>query len=443
MRTFKLKHLRDSVLLHELSSLVELDRVNTAQLLAYIAEVDERRLYLPAGYPSMYAYCLGALYLSEDSAYRRIRAARTAREFPAFYEAVAKGRLHLSAVLLLTPRLTPGNVDELIASATHKGRPELEQWMAGRFPRPEAMQLGDGISPLSTVQLAPAPVEMGGAELALAPVGTDPVLALGQAGAARELTPGPVEVPSRPTRLSPLSPERYSLQVTIPRTTHDKLRYAQSLLGHSNPSGEIAGVLDRALDSLIAQLERRKLGATDRPRPQPRPIRGRRHVPAAIRRAVWERDGGQCTFVGDRGRRCGARARLEFDHVDPVACGGRATVERMRLRCRGHNQFEAERVYGEEFMRQKRAAAAVRRVGNSAAGRRSAGAAAARPPVGRVAPQAAEASRSDHPVKLEELLRLALGLQGPRVAPRGERRAPRAVVDPVGAPPWTQAPTGP
>jgi hypothetical protein len=69
---------------------------------------------------------------------------------------------------------------------------------------------------------------------------------------------------------------------------------------------------------------------------------------------VWQRDGGQCTFVSDRGHRCEARTRLEIDHIDPVARGGQSTPSRLRLRCRAHNQFTAERTFGPDFMRHKR-----------------------------------------------------------------------------------------
>jgi len=69
---------------------------------------------------------------------------------------------------------------------------------------------------------------------------------------------------------------------------------------------------------------------------------------------VWERDQGRCSFVGTGGRRCDARRFLEFDHVEPVARGGRATIDGMRLRCRAHNQYEAERAFGVDFMRAKR-----------------------------------------------------------------------------------------
>jgi hypothetical protein len=52
---------------------------------------------------------------------------------------------------------------------------------------------------------------------------------------------------------------------------------------------------------------------------------------------------------------------LEFDHVEPVARGGTASVEGMRLRCRAHNQYEAERALGTRLMSRKRAEAAKSR----------------------------------------------------------------------------------
>jgi len=73
-----------------------------------------------------------------------------------------------------------------------------------------------------------------------------------------------------------------------------------------------------------------------------------------VRREVWARDGGRCTFTGAAGRQCGANRGLEFDHVQPVARGGAATVENLRLRCRAHNQLEADRAFGAGFMQKKR-----------------------------------------------------------------------------------------
>jgi hypothetical protein len=164
-----------------------------------------------------------------------------------------------------------------------------------------------------------------------------------------------------PPRVAPLAPRRFALQVTIDQSTHDKLRRLQDLLGHAIPSGDVAQVLDRAFDALLEKLEKAKHAATDRPRPsQPRPHANPRHISAQVKRQVWERDGGRCTFVSDSGQRCPARKFLEYDHAQEVARGGGATVGNIRLRCRTHNHYTAERAFGIEFMRARRAAAGRR-----------------------------------------------------------------------------------
>ena len=160
--------------------------------------------------------------------------------------------------------------------------------------------------------------------------------------------------------LKPLAPQRFALQVTIDEETHDALRYAQDLLSHEQPAGDIAAVLKMALKALIPQVERRRFAATDHPRPGHRPSgENPRFIPAHVQREVWKRDGGQCTFVSEDGHRCEARKFIQFDHVLEVARGGEASVHDIRLLCRAHNQHAAERTFGAEFMRHKRAAAAA------------------------------------------------------------------------------------
>src|ERR1043165_9216503 len=139
MPSYSLSHVSDRDLLRGLASLVAKDRNTTSALLADIAEVDARRLYVPAGFPSMYLYCVHELHLSEEAARKRIHAARTARQFPAIFDAVAEGRLHLSAVIVLAPHLTPENAGELLAAARHKTRAEIERLLAEQFPRPDLL----------------------------------------------------------------------------------------------------------------------------------------------------------------------------------------------------------------------------------------------------------------------------------------------------------------
>ena len=114
-----LSHLSDHDLLQSTVALLARDRDITAELLAHIAEIDARKLYLPAAYPSMRLYCVQEFGMSEDAAQRRIHAARAARKFPVLFDAVADGRLHLTAVNLLAPYLTTARVPmKRAASAT-------------------------------------------------------------------------------------------------------------------------------------------------------------------------------------------------------------------------------------------------------------------------------------------------------------------------------------
>lgn len=156
------------------------------------------------------------------------------------------------------------------------------------------------------------------------------------------------------------APVRFPLHLTVTQAFRDKLAYARDLLGNALPGGEAAEVLERALDAVIEQLEKRRFGKGSRTRTaRVRSARraneaSERHVPLAVRREVFRRDGGRCMFTGEAGCRCESRRRLELDHVVPLARGGRSTADNLRLRCRPHNQLEAERVFGREFMQANR-----------------------------------------------------------------------------------------
>ena len=131
------------------------------------------------------------------------------------------------------------------------------------------------------------------------------------------------------------------------------MKLAQDLLRHSIPSGDVAAIVDRALTVLVEELQRTKCAAVDRPRaPRTSTMRSsNRYIPAAVKREVWQRDGGQCVFVGALGR-CAERGFLEYHHCVPFADGGAATVENLELRCRAHNAYERERWFGSDSVRE-------------------------------------------------------------------------------------------
>jgi len=137
------------------------------------------------------------------------------------------------------------------------------------------------------------------------------------------------------------------LHLTLTLETHEKLRRAQALARHALPDGDLGSILDRALTLLIDDLERRRFARVASPRPGCGKSSGRgRHIPAAVRRAVSQRDEGRCAFVGRTGR-CRETAFLEFHHVTPYAAGGTTTADNIELRCRAHNQHEARIFFGD------------------------------------------------------------------------------------------------
>lgn len=340
-------HLSDGTLRKELVSLVVADQTTTARLIAHLAEFDARRLYAEDGYPSMFAYCVQQLHFSEDMAFKRIRVARAARRHPAILKAIAEGQLHLTGAAFLAAHLTPENSGELIEAAANKTKAEIEVMLAERLPRPDVSTMVRALPTPSRV--VPEPVSSAlvlSQDQPAAQVVPEPV-------ASPEVVPEPVGPLRSQGRVTPLAPERFAFQTTIGQSTREKLQRIQDLLGHQVASADLAQVLDRAFDALLEKLEKAKFAATERPR-RADPPSDPRHIPAQVKRQVWKRDSGRCTFVTESGHRCAARANLENDHVHEVARGGGTSRDNIRLLCRTHNLLAAERSFGAAFMRTKR-----------------------------------------------------------------------------------------
>jgi hypothetical protein len=290
----------DRDVVERLRELLSEERRLTAAVLLHLGEVEARQLYRPAACASMFTYCTQLLGMSEDQAFKRIRAARAARRYPAVAMAIAAGRLHLSGAVLLAPHLSEENAEELVAEASGKSKAEIEIVLARRAPRPDRPERLKRVAE-QTELVAPEP-------------------------------PGRAAVGA--AKVAPLAPERFALELTIGGVTRDKLLRAQALLRHQVPSGDLAEVLDRALDALLDRVEGRKLGKTRAPRAAKK-SRNPRYVPRAVRRQVVARDGERCSFVAEDGRRCEETGFLELDHVVPVARGGRAS-DGIRILCRSH-----------------------------------------------------------------------------------------------------------
>jgi len=352
--------LTDEALTAELTRLVASERGTTAAMIVHLAEFAARGLHLAAGFPSLFAYCTEALHLSEHEAYNRIEAARLAVRFPEVLVLVKEGALNLTTVRLLAPHLTEENKESLLAEASYKSKREAEEVIVRYAPRSEVRASVRRIPAAETTPEAACRATdkataattpgLSGADISPA------ALSASMTSDANATAPMPAAPPARPAWVRPLAVDRYAIRFTATAETRDKLRLATDLLRHAVPDGDMAQVVDRALSALLEELARQKFAVVrdrrDRRTPgtqAPEPDRRRsdgRHIPAAVKRAVWLRDGDRCAFVGQAGRRCNERGRLEFHHVRPYAVGGAATVENIQIRCRAHNALEAELFFG-------------------------------------------------------------------------------------------------
>ena len=344
-------HLSDGALIAEVARCARDERHATAQLIAHLAELDARRLYLGAGHSSLFTYCRDVLGLSDDAAYNRVEAARACRLFPGLLEQLVDGSLTVTSVRLLARHLTAENHRELLAGASRRSKREVEELIAHRFPKPDTP---------SSVRKVPERTQ---SRLAVAP--TRPTSEQAEAGPAMTMVaPAPVVTPAEtvcrqrtaPTHrpaVMPLAADRYEIRFTASAATRDKLKVAQDLLRHAIPNGDVAAIFDRALSELIDAHSRRKMAVVRRRnkarlttsvvRPA---VENSRNVAAEVKRVVWVRDGGRCAFVSASGHRCSERAFLEYHHVLPYAVGGQATIANIQLRCRAHNGYEADVFFG-------------------------------------------------------------------------------------------------
>src|SRR6478735_2051141 len=138
---YRLKSLADDELLARLSSVVGRRNQVTAELLAYLAELDERQLFLDLGFASLFEYCVEKLGLCESTAGRHIAAARVCRNHPEVFEMVASGALHASALSMIRKHLSPENAAELFELCAHRSARKVEELLAARFPRPDVRDL--------------------------------------------------------------------------------------------------------------------------------------------------------------------------------------------------------------------------------------------------------------------------------------------------------------
>lgn len=355
MHTHSLAHLSDAELLTSTRRLVGASNHLLAALLTHLAEVETRGIHRTRACSSLYTYCIYELRFSEDAAARRSSAAKLVIRFPALLDAVANGELHLTGLLMIGPHLTLENHVDVLARAKFRTKKELSKLVRELNPLP---QVPDSIEPLG-----PEPISLRNP--------TWQEFAASLTSGVRELLPGerpsdwvepaPLQFEDAPEPAPPLTtPQQYHVQFTANEEYAQLVDRAKALSAHQSVDQSLIELHLKAMRLLVASLEKQKFAVTDRPHkpaqhtPAEPPRQRVRHVPAALRRAVFERDEARCTYVDERGVRCCEISALQIHHVDPFGKGGVHALENLTLHCRAHNDLAAEHDFGREHMAARR-----------------------------------------------------------------------------------------
>jgi hypothetical protein len=299
---------------------------------------------------------------SKSSAFRRSEVARLIARFPVIGDRLTAGRVSICALVELREVLTDQNHVEVLAQAEGKSQEEAQLLAVAYKPRPIPRDVVRALpmprAPTIASPLVPAETE----SPPLPPV----------AGA---LVPAETKSPPPPPEVvKPLTPDLRRFSVTVSAEFMAELEQVRAALSHQLPDGNFEQVVREAF-KLVLERDRKRKALTDRPRrqqksgsrqqqesgqrrqqesgPRPQaepPIENNRYVPAAVKRAVWERDQARCTWPMGDGALCGSTHRLEFDHDLEVALGGTPVTENIRLLCKGHNLMKAEHHLGRSLM---------------------------------------------------------------------------------------------
>ena len=347
--------LSDGDLIKAVRFLADRARHNELRLLAHLAEFDNRRLCLEAGYRSAYDYCLSVLGFDEQEAYKRIRAARIIRSFPEARAALISRKVTVSALVVLSSWLQKGNVAAWMKAAEGKSKRDLEALVAAKYPQAEQPDHVRNLG-VKTMVVSSAPPQALEVETPKSPDSSE-------SGASMFDTPledsAPLPVDGGPQQLSPIGPSRVRVGFDAPSALGHLLERMKQLLRHKYPEGKLEDLVREAVEDYLDRKdpERRlarieaKSKAIEMPEPDPgdrlptrflRAWAAGRYIPAKVKSEVWARDEGRCAWRDKDGLPCGSKDWIEYDHIRPYARGGRSDDARnLRLVCRQHNQAAA------------------------------------------------------------------------------------------------------
>lgn len=378
-----LSRLSDRELIEKIDSAVRARRLLAIDVLDCLISIDSRSLYLKEGYSSLFDFCTRRWKQASSTAGRFIAAARCLRKNSCLRAVLERGGLTACGLSRIAGVLTGENRDALLASVEGKPFAEIDRIVAGFGTGPA---IGERVRPIGIEKTRESRVSHGKESELFEHSENHPGRSQerpeskARLGSDRTGTEGP----ACPEKNDTPAETRYEIRFSASGQFLAKLKRARAIC---SKRATLERVLEKALDELLerhdperreARRRRREKGRTgndlvraaasrDRNGGSPNralfdgqegiappmgysssnagravPARPRsRHIPAALRDAVFQRDGGQCTYVGPGGTRCTARMHLQVDHIRPFCLGGMHELDNLRLLCGKHNRLEA------------------------------------------------------------------------------------------------------
>ena len=285
-----LSSITDKELLEKLTVLRGNEKKITLSILFHLIELERRKLFLELGFSSLFDYCVRKLGYSDGSAHRRIMGARCIRNNPELAEMFLQGKVTLCSIAIAAPILKAGKTSP--AELIGKSKREVERMVAKEIPMAPKREVIKSVV---------------------------------------------VEAPKAP--LFPTTPpvEKYEIRFTISKEVYERFEEAKAKLSNSLGSSlTVEGVFSKLLESYLRLTERKARPSN----------KNSRYIPRSVKREVYRRDKGTCSYVSPDGTGCCERKYLHFDHIQPFALGGKTEASNLRLLCSAHNRLQAEKSFG-------------------------------------------------------------------------------------------------
>jgi hypothetical protein len=293
---------QNDTLVSELKSLVHEERKIGLEIVHYLKEVDSRAIYLEQGFPTLFEWAISVLGYSTGSAHRRIQAMRLLRVLPEMEEKISAGDLSFSVA---SQAQSFFKREDLLRREENKPR----------LTRDEKKTVVESLFGTSTREC----------ERKLAAISPKAML--------------PED------KLKPLNQTDVLVQFVADQSLIDKLDALKGLLAHTNYEGNLSKLIDKIADMALERLKPKEPTAEEVQALEKNPVVASksRNIPKSVKRVVWKRDQGRCTYQDPKtGKKCDSSHSIDFDHIIPYSWGGTHQPKNIQLLCSPHHAYRTK-----------------------------------------------------------------------------------------------------